>query len=247
MWCTALLVGALVLGLHRPVDPIRLVIYLLGHFLVLTVSFAAASIWRISFNELLTGRMLPDNCQAPKMHILLAVIVLCALICNCHAQTCGREMLSYNFNDRQGPFTNWTKADVWKVWPQGVARKDFRGDEQIPGVIYTKGLHRASIGLGQLRLLMPKVLLQLSHSVSIHCSWLFCFSFFVYVKFSLLVADPDLVWTCMTRGLVAAGASQVLQTVSGTRSHFLEFVNLSADAPSHLYEFVKDAPDRVTV
>ena len=93
----------------------------------------------------------------PLMHMLLPFLISCALSAMCTAQECGREMLSYNFNDHTGPFKNWTTDAIWSVWPQTAARDDFRGDSKFPGLIYTKGLERASVGYQQLRLLMPKV------------------------------------------------------------------------------------------
>lgn len=83
--------------------------------------------------------------------------VCTALAAQAAAQECGREILAYNFDDHPGPFAAWTEDSLQATWPKGALRYDFRGSQQIPGLIYSKGIERASVGEEQLRLFMPKV------------------------------------------------------------------------------------------
>lgn len=47
--------------------------------------------------------------------------------------------------------------DMQRAWPKSLAREDFRGNYQTPGLVYSKGIERASVGGGHLRLAHPKV------------------------------------------------------------------------------------------
>ena len=66
--------------------------------------------------------------------------------------------MSHDFDEHSGPYKTWSINQIATAWPQGEPRPDFRGDMQIPGLVYTEGIERASVGEGQLRLHMPKVL-----------------------------------------------------------------------------------------
>ena len=44
-----------------------------------------------------------------------------------------------------------------RAFPEGPARPDFRGENRIPGLVFVRGLERASVGGGHLRLEHPRV------------------------------------------------------------------------------------------
>ena len=75
------------------------------------------------------------------MSTLLAA-VLCVAVCYMHAvDACGETLLSSNFNSHQGG---------WQHWNRGMAERDFP-----VGLGYTKGIGRADVGEGALRIKHP--------------------------------------------------------------------------------------------
>lgn len=91
------------------------------------------------------------------MFLALLAALSTALVVPSHAQTCGREVLSYNFDEHVGAYTNWTIPKIEAAFPKQVSRPDFRGSMQQPGLVYTEGSERASVGEQQLRVFMPQV------------------------------------------------------------------------------------------
>lgn len=93
------------------------------------------------------------------MSMAFVVALGCALswVAPSFAQACGRELLSHDFDIHAGEYKSWTTADIEKAWPNLEARPDFRGELQQPGLIYTEGIERASVGEQNLRLYMPQV------------------------------------------------------------------------------------------
>ena len=103
------------------------------------------------------------------MHLALFSAGVFALVASSRAQACGREILAYNFDDHRGDYSQWNISDLEKVWPKLDARPDFRGNMHPPGLVYTEGIERASVGEQNLLLFMPEVRI-------VSCYMLFVFS-----------------------------------------------------------------------
>lgn len=93
------------------------------------------------------------------MKIALFYVFSYAIVASSRAQACGREVLAYDFDDHPGEYSKWTMSDMERAWPKLEPRPDFRGDMQKPGLVYSEGIERASVGKQNLRLFMPKVII----------------------------------------------------------------------------------------